>query len=106
MNLLTERHFFFGFRPEHFLPEGVAADEDNRVPFTFHVNRIEYLGSERYLYGHIRGHEETKVIAMLPATVTLPVVEDQDHRFSVAANQIRYFDRDDGMRIPPQPLAL
>jgi multiple sugar transport system ATP-binding protein len=104
MNLLEEDDFTFGFRPEQFLPEGVAPDEGDRIPFTFFVSRIEYLGSERYLYGHITGHEETKVIAMLPATVTLPVKENRDHTFSVAQDQMRYFDHDRGLAIPPQPL--
>jgi hypothetical protein len=41
---------------------------------------------------------------MLPATVTLPISIDQDHKFSVARNQLRFFDRDDGDKIPPQTL--
>ncbi|HKX73841.1 MAG TPA: ABC transporter ATP-binding protein [Acidimicrobiia bacterium] len=105
MNLLQERGFLFGFRPEQFLPEGVAGNEDSRISFRFHVNRIEYLGSERYLYGFIRGHEDTKVIAMLPATVTLPIAIDQDHTFSVAADQMRYFDAGSEARIPPQAIS-
>ncbi len=106
MNLLDNEEFTFGFRPEQFLPEGVASDEDNRIPFTFFVSRIEYLGSERYLYGHITGYEDTKVIAMLPATVTLPLTANRDHKFSVAEDQMRYFDRDEGISIPPQPLKV
>ena len=105
MNLLENREFLFGFRPEQLLPEGIVGDEGDRVPFTFHVNRIEYLGSERYLYGHIRGHEETKVIAMLPATVTLPIEVDRDHLFSVSKSHLRFFDlADHGHSIPAQPL--
>jgi multiple sugar transport system ATP-binding protein len=104
MNLLESMYYLFGFRPEQFLPEGIAESEGARVPFTFHVNRIEYLGSERYLYGHIREYEETKIIAMLPATVTLPIEADQDHKFSVARDQLRFFDRDGGQQIPPQAL--
>jgi multiple sugar transport system ATP-binding protein len=103
MNLLNAGSFRFGFRPEQFLPEGIV-DEGGRVPFTFHVNRVEYLGSERFLYGHVHGYDETKVIAMLPATVTMPLAADQDHQFSVAADQLRYFDLGEGVRIPPQPL--
>lgn len=102
MNLVETGEFLFGFRPEHFLPEGIAEDENGRVPFDFHVGRIEYLGSERYLYGHILGHEETKIIAMLPGTVTLPVKADQHHKFSVAREQMRFFDLDSGMSIEPQ----
>jgi len=104
MNLLESANHLFGFRPEQFLPEGIAKDETDRVPFTFHVNRIEYLGSERYLYGHIRGHDKTKIIAMLPVTVTLPIAIDEDHKFSVARDQLRFFDRDEGHKIPPQAL--
>jgi multiple sugar transport system ATP-binding protein len=106
MNLLEGPDYLFGFRPEQLLPEGIAPDEGQRIPVTFHVNRVEYLGSERYVYGHIRGFEENKIIAMLPGTVTLPLTADQDHRFSVAQDQIRYFDKDGGQKIPPQPLPL
>jgi multiple sugar transport system ATP-binding protein len=104
MNLLEIPGFRFGFRPEQFLPEGVAEDEGARVPFTFHVNRIEYLGSERFLYGIIREYDETRVIAMLPATVTLPIAIDQDHKFSVAKDQLRFFDYEEGVKIESQPL--
>jgi multiple sugar transport system ATP-binding protein len=104
MNLLETTTYVFGFRPEQFLPEGIAESEGTRVPFTFHVNRIEYLGSERYLYGYIREYEETRVIAMLPATVTLPIAIDQDHKFSVAKDQLRFFDLDEGHKIAPQTL--
>jgi multiple sugar transport system ATP-binding protein len=104
MNLLDTPDFIFGFRPEQFLPESIVDPSDDRVAFTFHVNRVEYLGSERYIYGHIRGYDETKIIAMLPATVTAPVGEDQDHMFSVAHDQLRYFDRETEMKISSQPL--
>jgi multiple sugar transport system ATP-binding protein len=104
MNLLETTTYVFGFRPEQFLPEGIAESEGTRVPLTFHVNRIEYLGSERYLYGYIREHDETRVIAMLPATVTLPIAIDQDHKFSVAKDQLRFFDLDDGQKIAQQTL--
>ena len=104
MNLLETATFTFGFRPEQFLPEGIAESEGTRESFTFHVNRIEYLGSERYLYGFIREYDETKVIAMLPATVTIPIAIDQDHKFSVAKAQLRFFHLDDGKKIAPQTL--
>jgi multiple sugar transport system ATP-binding protein len=105
MNLLEDRDFMFGFRPEQLLPEGIGDADGERVPFIFHVNRVEYLGSERYLYGHIKGHDETKVIAMLPATVTIPIDTDRDHQFTVARDQLRFFDLGGtGERIPAQAL--
>jgi multiple sugar transport system ATP-binding protein len=102
MNLLESTGYLLGFRPEQFLPEGISGDEGARVPFTFHVNRIEYLGSERYLYGHVREYDETRVIAMLPATVQLPIEVDRDHKFSVAEEQLRFFDPESGRKLPPQ----
>ncbi len=105
MNLLAHEDYLFGFRPERFLPEEVAIGDGDRIPFTFHVHRVEYLGSERYLYGHIEGFEDTKVIAMLPATVTSPISAQGDYPFCVAADQMRFFaGDDDGQRIDPRPL--
>jgi hypothetical protein len=42
---------------------------------------------------------------MLPATVTIPIEVDRDHSFTVARDQLRFFDADgDGPAIPAQPL--
>jgi multiple sugar transport system ATP-binding protein len=103
MNLLEHKGFLVGFRPENFLPEGVLKDTER--DFTYHVNRVENLGSERYLYGFIRGYsEETKVIAMLPSTVSHPVEPGRDHDFRVAKGRLRFFDKETGLRIDPEPL--
>ncbi|MCI0545551.1 MAG: ABC transporter ATP-binding protein [Actinobacteria bacterium] len=105
MNLLQTDDFLFGFRPEQLLPHEIAGEDGEGLPLTFHVNRVEYLGSERYLYGYVRGHDETKVIAMLPATVTIPIEVDRDHRFSVARSHLRFFDPGPrGEKIPAQAL--
>jgi len=104
MNLLDHQDFLFGFRPEHFLPTEIAPPEGG-TPLTYHVNRIEFLGSERYLYGHVYGFsEDTKVIAMLPSTVTLPVAQDEDHEFVVVKGKMRFFDKETGLRTSPRPL--
>ncbi len=104
MNLLEHDEFLFGFRPEHFLPKEVAGPEGG-TRLTYHVSRIEFLGSERYLYGHVRGFsEDTKVIAMLPSTVTLPVRRDEDHEFVVVEGKTRFFDKETGLRTPARPL--
>jgi multiple sugar transport system ATP-binding protein len=102
MNLLDHAEFLIGFRPEHFLPTAVA--ENPGPPLVFHVNRIENLGSERYLYGTVAGYPEDKVIAMLPSTVTIPLEADRNHDFVVTAGKMRFFDKDSGMAIPEQPL--
>ena len=103
MNLLEHDDFLIGFRPEQFHPEGVSAE--NGAVFEFHINRIENLGSERYLYGFVRGYEEhTKIIAMLPATVRAAVEQDQDNSFAVDREKIKFFDKETGLRIEPQPI--
>ena len=104
MNLLEYEDFLVGFRPEHLLPVSVAHDGE-RTPFTFHVNRVENLGSERFLYGHLEDFAtDTRVIAMLPSTVTVPIPPDQSHSFAVALNRIRFFDKETGLRIEAQRL--
>src|SRR6266545_2359141 len=74
MNLLEHDGALVGFRPEHFLPEGLVSEREGRVPFEYQVDRVEYLGSDRMLYGTIPAIAPgVKVIARLPFTVTTPV---------------------------------
>ncbi len=101
MNLIDRGTFLLGFRPEQLLPAAVG--DPTGMAMTFHVNRVENLGAERYLYGFIRGFgDDIKIISMLPATVTVPIAEDQDHAFAVARDKLRYFDGATGMRISSQ----
>src|SRR5258705_10889404 len=43
-------HTLTGFRPEHFLPKGVFGSGGDLRAFRFAVRRVEYLGSDRYVY--------------------------------------------------------
>src|SRR6266571_2326387 len=105
MNLLEHDGALVGFRPEHFLPEGLVSEREGRVPFEYQVDRVEYLGSDRLLYGTIPAIAAgVKVIARLPFTVTTPVAEGSPARFAVAESSLRFFSRDSGDRIAPQPL--
>src|SRR6266567_249195 len=105
MNLLEHDGALVGFRPEHFLPEGLVSEREGRVPFEYQVDRVEYLGSDRMLYGTIPAIAEgVKVIARLPFTVTTPVAEGSPARFAVAESSLRFFGKDSGDRIAPQPL--
>jgi len=101
MNLIDRGTFVMGFRPEQLLPAAVG--EPGGWGVTFHVNRVEYLGAERYLYGFIRGFgDDVKIIAMLPVTVTIPIEENTDHAFAVPREKLRFFDGETGLRIEPQ----
>jgi multiple sugar transport system ATP-binding protein len=98
MNLLEGEHRTVGFRPENFRPVEEIPEHQLPSQFRFHVNRAEYLGSDRFLYGHVEGFDEaTKVIARVP--VSANVEAHSTHMFAVAAADLRYFDRDTGMRI-------
>src|SRR5256886_365808 len=83
MNLLEARdpslppRTVMGFRPEHFLPNSVFGSADDTRTFRFAVRRVEYLGSDRYVYGSVvepgAAPSDVTVIAKLPATITLSI---------------------------------
>ena len=67
MNLVAWNGGHLGFRPEHFLPKQMI--ENGAVTeFSFRVDRTEYLGSERIVYGATRRlcHRPQEVTAKLP----------------------------------------
>ena len=104
MNLLEHQDFLFGFRPEHFLPTEIAPPEGG-IPLTYEISRVEFLGSERYMYGHVQGFSaEKKTIAMLPSTETFPITQGDEYEFIVVEGKMRFFDKETGLRIPPRPL--
>jgi multiple sugar transport system ATP-binding protein len=92
-----------GFRPEHFLPRSVFGEDTDVTELEYHVRRVEYLGSERFLYGSIGAVEdpERPVIARLPAMLRVSVEADRKHAFAVPTSQLRYFDAETGERKEP-----
>src|SRR5437870_6198440 len=66
-----------GFRPEHLLPRSVFAAGEGLVTFRFAVRRVEYLGSDRYVYGAVMesAAPDATIIAKLPGTIPLPSSE-------------------------------
>jgi multiple sugar transport system ATP-binding protein len=100
MNLLARDGMLLGFRPEEFLPVSVVGEGQGRVLFDFAVTRVENLGSDRHVYGHLPDVDpEAKVIAKLPATVTTPVAAGDRIPFAVSPADLRYFDHETGSRI-------
>jgi multiple sugar transport system ATP-binding protein len=66
------------------------------------IERMEYLSGDRHVYGTVSGiGEETRVIARLPATVTLPLSSGESHEFAVDAGRLRFFDAETGTRADP-----
>jgi multiple sugar transport system ATP-binding protein len=100
MNLLRSDGTITGFRPEHFLPLEAARGEGERDQFDFQVARVEYLGSDRLVYGTLGGmSDEHKVIAKLPTTVTVAIEQGHTHRFGVLKQFVRRFDAASGRRL-------
>src|SRR5215471_18259894 len=97
MNLLARSGRYLGFRPENFLPRNMIDDGNGGVSeFSFRVDRSEYLGSERIVYGVIEGFDTQVIAAKLPPA---HVAEESMrpgawHAFAVNKNALRYFDRD------------
>ncbi len=56
MNLVAWNGGYLGFRPENFLPREMIDDAAVKE-FSFRVDRSEYLGSERIVYGVLDGLE-------------------------------------------------
>jgi multiple sugar transport system ATP-binding protein len=95
MNLVKRHGGSLGFRPEHFLPKELL-DGAALAELSFRIDRMEYLGSERILYGAIEGHEaKREVTAKLPAHVPLTGIRPGEwHPFAVRRKELRFFDRD------------
>jgi multiple sugar transport system ATP-binding protein len=109
MNLLPVRDpalppgTLLGFRPEHFLPRSHFASDEPVQVFCFAVRRVEYLGSDRYVYGSVpeAAAGEATVIAKLPANVATTIPEGEAVEFAVPRRALRHFDAATGMRRGP-----
>jgi multiple sugar transport system ATP-binding protein len=94
MNLVQWNGGHLGFRPEHLLPRQMIGDEPV-TEFSFRVDRAEYLGSERIVYGELEGlHAPQEITAKLPpAHVPLESIRPGEwHAFAVRNSQLCYFD--------------
>jgi len=96
MNLVERNGGFIGFRPENFLPRDMI-DDGAVTEFSFRVDRSEYLGSERIVYGAIEGFDPTQVITakLPPAHVAEESIRPGEwHPFAVRNSAVCHFDRD------------
>jgi multiple sugar transport system ATP-binding protein len=93
MNLIERDGGTMGFRPEAFLPKELL--NGSRVQeFNFRIDRMEYLGSERILYGALEGRSaKREVTSKLPAHVPLDGISAGAwHPFAVRERELRYFN--------------
>jgi multiple sugar transport system ATP-binding protein len=106
MNLLPSDGVIVGFRPEHFLPPGVAERMGEHVAYQFRIQHSEYLGAERILYGMIEGgpFRERRVISRIPATHGANIVHGSVYTFAVANRDLKFFDPKTEKRTAPRSL--
>lgn len=99
MNLLESGDIIAGFRPEHFLPANLVPG--NKINFRFCVKDLEYLGSERILYGSLEGgrFQQKEVIARIPSTMQSTFAVDSVSDFAVAEPNLKFFDRESEKRV-------
>lgn len=93
MNFVEQEGVIVGFRPEVFRPADPAHAE-NRISFRFRILRVENLGSNKLAYGAIG---DANVIANLP--VRIPLEEGKEYDFSVRRSDLRYYNKQTGVRI-------
>ena len=96
MNIVAKNGGYLGFRPENFLPKDMI-DDGELTEFSFRVDRSEYLGSERIVYGVIDGFDPNQVVTakLPPAHVAEESVRAGEwHPFAVRSSAMRYFDKD------------
>jgi multiple sugar transport system ATP-binding protein len=96
MNIVAKNGGYLGFRPENFLPKAMINDEGHSE-FKFRVDRSEYLGSERIVYGVIEGFDPKQVVTakLPPAHVADEWIRPGEwHPFAVRNSALRNFDKD------------
>ncbi|HXT79781.1 MAG TPA: ABC transporter ATP-binding protein [Acetobacteraceae bacterium] len=96
MNLIGWNGGQLGFRPEHFLPKSMVNGGD-ATQFSFRVDRMEYLGAERIVYGAINGSESAQAVtAKLPLAHVPPgsIHPGEWNDFAVRNAALCYFDSD------------
>jgi multiple sugar transport system ATP-binding protein len=100
MNIVPADGVLVGFRPEHFLPAGVAERGGAHVHYQFRITHSEYLGAEKILYGVIEGGplNSQKVISRIPSTHAKGLTDGSLQTFSVADSDLKYFDPQSGKR--------
>src|SRR5574337_1089621 len=102
MNLLERPEIIVGFRPEHLLPREAVAEANDPASFRVRITQTEYLGSEWLAYGSVNGEfGDSKVLCKLQQSAIAKVKVGEIQDFVVSRNQLRFFDKETGLRTWP-----
>jgi multiple sugar transport system ATP-binding protein len=93
MNLLESGALLVGFRPETLAPAALVTAP--AVRFRLRIANVEYLGSERIVYGTIDGgrFDGKKVVSRVPTRVPGATEMGTVEAFAVARDQLKFFDK-------------
>ncbi len=93
MNLLDDGAQVVGFRPEAFVP--AARVDSPALRFRVRLTNLEYLGSERIVYGSVEGGRfaGARVVSRLPAQAPGTHQVGGVEEFGVARDRLTSFDR-------------
>lgn len=98
MNLLDGGDAWIGFRPENFLPRDMLDGKSDPIVMPFCIQREEYLGSERLLYGTLPGTgTQTKAISRVSSDLAFGHLAGKVVDFAVRRRDVRRFDRRSGL---------
>ncbi len=100
MNLIEKDNCIIGFRPEDFVPAASNSEVGNSLIIPVHVQRVEYLGDHRRVYGKVnelRG--EAEVVATLHATHKIRPRENETVEFNVPFEALSWFNRHTRLRM-------
>lgn len=103
MNLVVDGDRLIGFRPESLYPRDHTFDPANGLEYRMENIRLEYLGSEKLLYGEING---TRAVSRLPANFPLDHVEGGSRYVMVPNSALRIFDAASGKAVAPKKMNL
>ncbi|MEK6711059.1 MAG: ATP-binding cassette domain-containing protein [Nitrospinota bacterium] len=105
MNLVETPDFHLGFRPESLLPKEVYGRGDELLAIPCRITRLEYLGSDRLVYGVTEGRfEGHRVISKLPSNISVFIQPGERHEFAVPRRELKFFDPQTGLRAPARAL--
>ncbi len=100
MNLIRTEREYLGVRPEQLLPRAAFGAVDDTLAFPLAVQRIEYLGADRLVYGVLEPPlPRERVIARLPTLLPFDSAAGERHEFAVRPRDLRRFALADGKRI-------
>ena len=106
MNILPAEGVLVGFRPEHFLPPGVAERMGEHISLRFRISHSEYLGAEKILYGALDGgvFNGRKAISRIPSTHAEGLADGSLQTFAVAERDLKFFDAGTEKRTAPRSI--